>query len=145
MIARLVVADLIETLAERSDLGGRADCLVWINGCEAIDHRQLAVLVALGERTATAVVLGTALGSAAAKIAADINVVAVRGASPAGLTGPPETQAALVSGSAALSWPHHHELAEVLAESHTPGRHDALSFSVRRPRPRLVASCKAVR
>jgi hypothetical protein len=124
MIARLVVADLIETLAERSDLGSRADCLVWINGCEAIDHRQLAVLAALGERTGAAVVLGTTTGSECAKIAADVNVVVVRGTSPADLTD---------------------EMADVLARFHAPGCSDALSFAVRQPRPRLVAGGKVLR
>lgn len=135
MIARLAAADLIETLAERSDLGSRADCLTWINGCEAMDGRQLAALVALGDRTGTAVVLGTALGSAAAKIAADVNVVAVRGAS---LT-------ALSPGSTGLSVPSGDEMADVLAELHAPGCRDALSFTVRQPFPRLVAGCKVVR
>lgn len=124
MIARLVVADLIETLAERGDLGRRADCLVWINGCEAIDHRQLAALAALGERTGTAVVLGTTTGSECARIAADVNVVVVRGTSPADLTD---------------------EMADVLARFHAPGCSDSLSFAVRQPRPRLVAGCKVPR
>lgn len=145
MIARLVAADLVETLAERSDLGSRADCLVWINGCEAIDHRQLAVLTALGERTGTAIVLGTTLGAEGARIAADVNVVAVRGTSPAGLTAPPVGQAAPAPGSAGLPAPIHHELADVLARFHAPGCSDALSFAVRRPRPRLVAGCKVLR
>lgn len=124
MIARLVVADLIETLAERGDLGSRADCLVWINGCEAIDHRQLAVLAACGERTGTAVVLGTTIGSECAKIAADVNVVVVRGTGPADLT---------------------EEMADVLARFHAPGCSDALSFAAGQPRPRLVAGCKVPR
>ena len=145
MIARLVAADLIETLAERSDLGRRADCLVWINGCEAIDHRQLAVLVALGERTGTAVVLGTVIGADGARIAADVNVVAVRGTSPAGLTAPPVGYAALAPGSAGLAAPIDDEMTDVLARLHAPGRSDALSFAVRRPTPRLVAGCKVVR
>ncbi len=145
MIARLVVADLIENLAERSDLRGRADCLVWINGCEAIDRRQLAVLVALGERTGTSVVLGTAHGSATVKIAADVNVIAVRGASPGGLNAPPVAEVALAPGSAGPPALSHDEMADVLARFHAPGCPDALSFVVRRPRPRLAAGCKVVR
>ena len=145
MVARLVAADLIETLAERSDLGSRADCLVWINGCEAIDHCQLAVLAALGERTGTAVVLGTALGADAARIAADVNVVAVRGTRPPGLTAPPVGHAALAPGSAGLPAPVDDEMIDVLSRLHAPGRSDALSFAVRRPTPRLVASCKVPR
>ncbi|HWF82807.1 MAG TPA: hypothetical protein VN695_19700 [Streptosporangiaceae bacterium] len=145
MIARLATADLIETLAERSDLGSRADCLIWIDGCEAMDTRQLAALVALGDRTGTAVVLGTALGSAAAAIAAEMNVVAVRGVSPVELTAPPAVQAAPAPGSTGLSAPPHDQMADVLAELHVPGCPDALSFAVRRPRPRLVAGCRVVR
>lgn len=124
MIARLVVADLLETLAERGDLGSRADCLVWINGCEAVDHRQLAGLAARGERTGTAVVLGTTIGSECAKIAADVNVVVVRGTSPADLTD---------------------EMPDVLARFHAPGCSDALSFAAGQPRRRLVAGCKVPR
>jgi hypothetical protein len=131
MVARLVVADLIETLAERSALGSRTDCLVLVNGCEAIDRRQLAALVSLGDRTGTAVVVGTTLGPAAARIAADVNVFAVRGAIPAGLTAP---------AAAGLD-----EIADALARFHAPGSPDALSFAVRRPSRRLVAGCKVVR
>ena len=142
IIGRLVVADVLDTLAEHSDLGGRVDCLVWINGCEAIDHRQLAALVALGERTGASVVLGTTVGSVAARIAADVNVVAVRGASPAGFTAP---AVALAPGAAGQPAPVHDEIADVLAESHPPGGPDAVSFAVRRPAPRLVSGCKVPR
>lgn len=82
MVARLVVADLIGKLAERSDLGGRYDCLTWINGCEVIDAKQLGALVGLGASTGTAVVLGTTVCAVAARIAAQVNVVAVRGLGP---------------------------------------------------------------
>jgi hypothetical protein len=139
MIARLVVADLIENLAVRIDHGSRADCLVWINGCEGIDRRQLAVLVALGERTGTAVVLGTAVGPVAASLAADVNVVAVRGASPPALTAQPASES-----PGPLPLPPD-GLAEALARSHAPGRPDVLSFGVRQPQARLVAAGKAVR
>ena len=145
MIARLAVADLIESLGERSDLGSRTDCLVWINGCQEIDRRQLSALIALGERTGTAVVLGTALGSAAARIAADVNVVAVRGASPAGLSMPPTAQPGPESGAAGPPAPGHDEMADVLARFHEPGCPDWLSFAVRRPSRRLVACCRARR
>jgi hypothetical protein len=145
MIARLVVADLINTLAGCGDLGGRIDCLVWINGCEAIDRRQIAALVALGERTGTAVVLGTVIGSAAAALATDVNVVAVRGASPAGLAAPPAGQSGLAPGSAGPPAPAHDELADMLARFHAHGCSDALTISVRRPNRRLLAGCELVR
>lgn len=129
MIARLAVADVIEILTERRDLGSHADGLVWINGCEAIGQSQLRDLVALGERTGTAVVLGTALGSAATTIAADMNVVTVRGASPAG------------QGQA----PIHDDMADLLTTFHAPGYPDVLSLAVRAPSPRRLAGCKVVR
>jgi hypothetical protein len=167
MVAKLVVADLIENLAERSDLGSRADCLVWINGCEAVDPRQLAVLVALGERTGVAVVLGTALGAAAARLATDVNVIAVRGDSPAQLADRADradragrsgrsgrSGRAEHSGQVAdqavpdpVGWPdpRRAQLADALTTLHLPGCREALSFDVLRPRPRLVAGCKVVR
>jgi len=145
MIARLVVADLINTLVGCGELGGRTDCLVWINGCEALDRRQLAALVALGERTGTAVVLGTVISSAAAALAADVNVVAVRGASPAGLAAPPAGQSGLAPGSAGPPAPTQGELADALARFHAPGCSDALTIAVRRPSRRLLAGCEVVR
>jgi hypothetical protein len=84
MIARLVVASLADDLAERGDLGG-GDALVWIDGCESVDPRQLAALTSLGPRTGTGVVLGTTAVGPAAALAAEVNVIAVRGAAPSGL------------------------------------------------------------
>jgi hypothetical protein len=86
MIARLVVADLISNLADYCDLGAKADCLVWINGCEAIEPRQLAALAGLGARAGTAVVLGTTSAAVAAALVPEVNVVAVRGTGPGGLS-----------------------------------------------------------
>ncbi len=126
MLARLAVADLVDNLARRSDAGVTADCLVWINGCEAIDSRQLRALLALGERTGTAVVLGTASGPVVAGLASEVNVVSARGAFAPG-------QAAL-GDSQALA-----ELAPIL-EAAAP---DELTLSVRRP-PRITR-CVAVR
>lgn len=84
MIARLVTAELIAILAERRALAAPGDCLVWINGCEALDPRQLTALIGLGAGTGTAVVLGTTADRAAARLASETNVVVVRGpASPA--------------------------------------------------------------
>jgi hypothetical protein len=131
MMARLAVADLIDYLAEQDDHGWQADCVVWVNGCEVIDHGQLAALVGLGARTGTAVVLGTASGPVAARLATDINVVAVRAVSPAELATP--------QPDAAVSGPD--GMAAVLAELHGPECGDVLSLWVRRPKPRLVAGC----
>src|ERR1022692_4514239 len=79
MIARLAVADLIANLADRTAQASPGDCLIWINGCEAVDSRQLATLIALGPGAGTAVLLGTAIESAAARIASQVNVIVVRG------------------------------------------------------------------
>jgi hypothetical protein len=119
-IARSAVADLIGILEQSA----HPDCLVWVNGCEVLGRRQLAALLAVGERTGTAVVLGTANGSAAAGLAADVNVVAVRGVSAPDEVGDVD-------------------LADALAEFHAAGRQDALSIRVRRPRARLIAGCRA--
>ena len=89
-----------------------------------LDQRQLAALLAVGESTGTAVVLGTANGSAAAGLAADVNVVAVRGVSAPDEVGDVD-------------------LADALAEFHAAGRQEALSIRVRRPRARLIAGCRA--
>jgi hypothetical protein len=135
MIARLALAGLIEILSERSELGGRVDCLVWINGCEALEYRQLAGLLALGERTGTAVVLGTTNGSVAATLVADVNVVAVRGASPVELARPlPDRDDRA-----------HSALADALADFHGPGCREVLSLRVGGPHGRLVAGCKVAR
>jgi hypothetical protein len=158
MIARLAVADLIETLAQHSDLGSTGDCTVWINGCDRIDHRQLRGLLALGERTGTAVVLGTTAGAAAARLAAEVNVIAIRGGCP------PELAARHLAGkdhakthterdisapgspglAGEPSCAADDDLAE-LARLQLAGGPDVLSVCVRSPEPRLIASCRAVR
>src|SRR5712691_11823774 len=85
MVARLVIACLTDALAERSDLGIGCDALVWIDGCESVETRQLALLTSLGTRTGTSVVLGTTVASTAVALAPDVNVIAVRGSAPPGL------------------------------------------------------------
>ena len=119
MIARLVIADLIDILMRHSDTGWRGDCAVWINGCEAIDHRQLGILIALGERTGTAVILGTTAMATATRLAPDVNVVAVAGSAGAADFG---------------------EIAALLAGGHQT----RLALSVKRPAARLTG-CEAVR
>jgi hypothetical protein len=133
MVARLAIADLIDHLTEFGDLGCRADCVVWINGCEVIDQGQLAALVTLGGRTGTAVVLGTASGRVAARLATEVNVVAVRGVTPAGLAAEEPGLA-----DSALE-----EMRAVLADLHGPGCRDVLSLWVLRPKLRLLAGCRA--
>jgi len=103
MIARLVAADLVAILAERGALGAPADCLVWISGCEALDGRQLTALLAASAGAGTGVLLGTAAEPAAIRLAADVNVVIVRGPAPQGL--------AALLGSPGPAWPGHDPLA----------------------------------
>jgi hypothetical protein len=136
MVARLAVADLLEVLAERSDREAPADCLVWINGCEVIDPTQLAVLVAIGGRTGTAVMLGTASDRAAARLVGEVNVVAVRGPAP-GLAGQPGEPAGV-----SLSTYGSNGLPEHQLRSQGP---DTLVVRVAGPQPRLVTGCRAVR
>jgi hypothetical protein len=136
MIARLVVADLVQILAERSDEGAAADCLIWINGCAAVDARQLGALTALGARTKAAVVLSTSAGPVAAGLVADANVIAVRGAGPADrhtdLVKPPHQG----SGD---------EAGELRRWLRGTDRQDALTVRVSRPRQRVVEDCQVVR
>ena len=106
MVARLIVAELTAILTERADLGVPADCLVWIDGCEAIGRALASGLLALGEATGTSVVLGATDDAAVADLADLVNVLVVRGQA------------------------HHH---------------DEVRVRVRRPRPRLVNGCRAVR
>ncbi len=122
MIARLAVADLIEKLAERSDAGGRYDCLTWINGCEVIESSQLGALVGLGARTGTAVVFGTAAGAVAARMASQVNVIAVRGQGP--------------------HCPAKEEAADLLQG---PGQPGMLSLRAGQPAPAHVTDCVVVR
>ena len=136
MIARLVVADLVQVLAERSDDGTDADCLIWINGCAAVDTRQLGALTALGTRTKTAVVLSTAVGQVAAGLAADLNVIAVRGA------GPPAQHSELVN-------PPRQGADDDLGDLHRwlrgTDREDALAVRISRPSQRTIEHCLVVR
>ncbi len=145
MVAKLAVADLTGTLAERREAGAPADCLVWINGCEEIEADQLSALLGLGPATGTSVVLGTASGAAAADLADRVNVLAVRGRpprgravtapAPAGPPGPPES---ISLRPEARTWP--------LGQFPAAGQDaDAVSLRVHSPRPRLVPGCRAVR
>ncbi len=84
-IARLAAADLIATLTEAAAQARSGDCLTWINGCEALDPRQLTALLALGSATGTAVLLSTAAERAAVRLAGEVNVIVVRGPAPPAL------------------------------------------------------------
>ncbi len=136
MTARLAVADLAGILAERASIGAPADCVVWVNGCEAIEAAQLAALIALGPGTGTAVLLSTTVGATAARLAGQVNVVAVRGQAPRDLASPPGSPAAVsLNPQDILGLP-----AGLLAGQ----RPEALSLRVRRP-ALLLTDCRAVR
>jgi hypothetical protein len=72
---RAVVADLVAVLTGLRDLGLRADCLAWVNGCESVEADQAAELVRLGASTGTAVLLTTGSGAAPAGLAAAVGVL----------------------------------------------------------------------
>jgi hypothetical protein len=79
MVARLAIADLTWLLAERRHSGVRADCLVWIDGCNAIGRGLLSELLALGRAAGASVVLGATEGAAADDLAGLVNVVVTTG------------------------------------------------------------------
>ncbi|HEY3905516.1 MAG TPA: hypothetical protein VGM14_16530 [Streptosporangiaceae bacterium] len=132
MIARLVVASLTDALTEHSDLGIGCDCLVWIDGCETLDARQLGALISLGTRTGTAVALGTTVAATATALAAQVNVIALRGSGPPGL----RNQGLGNQG-----------LGNQVPDDRLPrsGRPDRLSWTVLGPPTRLVTGTKVVR
>ncbi len=144
MVAQLVLADLAGILADRASLGARADCLLWINGFQAMGRGQLAAQLALGPRAGAVTLLSTADGEAAGWIADQVNVVAVRGQPPVG------------SAARAASWPDLPGVAGEISLSTEGGqglpaallaeqRPDGLSVQVRSPQPRLVTGCRAAR
>jgi hypothetical protein len=132
MIARLVVASLTDALSEHADLGIGGDALVWIDGCESLDARPLGALISLGVRTGTAVALGTTVAAAAAALAPEVNVIALRGSAPPGLG----RQAAGNQG------PGQHMPDDRLPPGDRP---DRLAWTVLGPPLRLVTGCKVVR
>ena len=83
--AATAVADLAAILAERSAVGVPEDCLVWIDGCDAVQPTGLRDLLAAARRCrGTAIVLGTASGRTAAGLAGQVNVIVLAGSVPDG-------------------------------------------------------------
>ncbi len=80
--AELAVSGLVRILGDHSPLLGPTDCLVWINGCEAIEQGQLARLCELGASAGAAVVLSTTDGTLAADLTTRLNVTLIRGGPP---------------------------------------------------------------
>jgi len=79
MVARLAVAELTWLLAERREHGVPADCLAWIDDCEAIGRGLLSELLALGQAAGASLVLGATDGAAADDLAGLVNVVVCTG------------------------------------------------------------------
>jgi hypothetical protein len=157
MVARLAVADLTGTLADRAEIGAPADCLAWINGCEAIGEEQLSALIAVGPATGTAVLLGTTARAAAASLACQVNVLVVRGRAPTGLDGrrlpPPGRAHTGLDGrrlpppgrAGAGDDPSLQDAARLPGRRLAQERNDTISLRVRGPRPRRADGCRAVR
>jgi hypothetical protein len=84
------VTDLAATLGERSAVGVPEDCLVWINGCDAVHPAALRDLLAAARRChGTAIVLGSASGRTAAGLAGQVNVIVLAGPAPDGFGSSP--------------------------------------------------------
>jgi hypothetical protein len=77
MIAGLVAFDAMALFAELSGIGVGGDGVAWFSGCESLDQRGLAELIARGGRAGMAVLLSTTSEPAAASLARDVNVLAI--------------------------------------------------------------------
>jgi hypothetical protein len=133
MVAGLAVADLTAVCGELQGMSVPADTLAWINGCELLEQRVLAELIAQGRDVGLGVVLSTASGAAADRLAGDVNVLVARAPVDAALvgkfTGPrpgdagPDQDAAAPAGTA--------------------GR-NAFALLANRPRARVLPWCRPV-
>jgi hypothetical protein len=84
MLIRLVCQDLLALGARLHGMGVDGDGVVWLAGCQAIDARTVADLIAAGPVTGLAVVATTSSGPAASELAECPNVLLVhRVADPA--------------------------------------------------------------
>ncbi len=153
MIASLAAADLLAILADLQGMAVRGDSLVWINGCEALEHRLAAGLIEQGAQTGTAVLLTTTSAAAAADLAAAAGVAIARGpADPAlasriaALAGSVPAGRAQPEGTGAADEVPFgmQDSADLLAESLPYQGPDAFALVVRSPRRRLAAQCVAV-
>jgi hypothetical protein len=156
MIAGLAASDLMAVLAELRGLAARGDSLVWINGCEVLDRRLAAELIAQGAETGTAVLLSTGSAATAAQLAGEAGVIVSRGpADPAlagqlaALTGqvPAAGAAGMQAGMAGaptevafrMQAGHH-----LLAQALTCQGPDEFALLVRGARRRVLPRCLAV-
>jgi hypothetical protein len=87
MVAGLATADLAAVCGELHGMSVPGDSLAWINGCEALGDEVLADLVERGAGAGTGVVLGTASGEVADRLAAEVRVLVAGGPHSAALAG----------------------------------------------------------
>ncbi len=157
MIARLVACDLIAVCAELNRIPVGGDALAWIHGCEALDDRLLAELVAAGAGAGLAVLLSTTSAAAAERLSGSVNVLLAHGpADPAvaarfaELAGPAaEPAAAGISGGGTAVPPGYPLLINgrhpVDGRSLLTASHAEFGLLVKGPRPRVLPRCRSVR
>jgi hypothetical protein len=144
MVARLVLADLVKVVADRAALKAPADCLAWINGCQAGDLDHLAALLAAGPQAGSVVVVCTEAGAATERLASLVNVVVVRG-QPAGDGDMHATSSATADAPAGEFLFSQEESQGPPGMPSSVQRPDGLTIRVRSPRQRVVTGCRAVR
>jgi hypothetical protein len=135
MIAGLAVADLTAVCGELQGMSVPADTLAWINGCELLEQRVLAELIAQGRGAGVGVVLSTASAAAADRLAGDVNVLVARAPVDAALVG---TFTRSRPGNAGPSADQ-----DAAAPAATPGR-NAFALLANRPQVRVLPWCRPV-
>jgi hypothetical protein len=157
MIARLVACDLIAVGAELSRIPVGGDALAWIHGCEALDDRLLADLVAAGAGAGLAVLLSTTSAAAAERLSGSVNVLLAHG--PAGpavaarfaeLAAPATDPAAAGIPGGGTAVPPGYPLPingrrPVDGRSLLTASHAEFGLLVKGPRPRVLPRCRSVR
>jgi hypothetical protein len=139
MIAGLAVADLMTVCAELQGMSVPGDSLVWINGCEVLGERVLAELVTRGQGAGMAVVLGTAAAAAAARLAAEVNVLVARGPVDPALVG---RFASATRADTAADLAFGINDGGPFPAGMPPLGADAFALLSRGPQPRVLAQCR---
>jgi hypothetical protein len=150
MIAGLAVADLTAVCAELAGMSVPGDSLAWINGCDVLGHRVLADLVRVGRDAGMAVVLGTASGDTADRLAAGVNVLVADGPVDQALVGAFTggnradgnwASGTLAAGHTTNGWPG--PATEGLLAL-APAAANGFALLAREPRPRMLPQCQHV-
>jgi hypothetical protein len=156
MIAGLAVADLTAVCGELAAMSVPGDSLAWINGCEVLGQRVLADLLRVGHGAGMAVVLGTASGDAADRLAAEVNVLVADGPVDQALVGAftrgngaggnadghwAAGSVVPVSGPATNGW-----LGAIMDgwPATAPAAAGGFALLAREPRPRMLPQCRHV-